>query len=176
MLSARLSTLRCQLRPAEPGDLPFIEDALSHPRFPKNLHLSAAYRDGRLSQWLQRMCELNSTPGSAMWTVDLNTGIRSIGQVGLFAGKERYSLSFWLSPTYWGQGLTQEAVAKVVAHFRNAVGAKPLWAGAAIWNEPSARVLLAVGFSEGALLEDGYSVDGQSFAVRQFWFTSDAPI
>ena len=88
----------------------------------------------------------------------------------------KHSLSFWLSPTCWGLGLAREAVARVVAHFTTTVGARPIWAGAAVWNEPSARLLLALGFFEDTLLEDGYSVDGQSFAVRQFWLAARAPL
>lgn len=176
VLATSLNTKRCKLRPVEHGDLALIEEGVSHPRFPTNLPLSALYREGRLPQWLDRMCEMNGTPQSAVWAIDLHTGSRSLGQVALIAGEGKHSLSFWLSPTYWDLGLAREAVAAVVAHFTTTVGARPIWAGAAVWNEPSARPLLALGFSEDTLIEDGYAVDGQSFAVRQFWLAARAPL
>lgn len=172
-LAVSLMSERCALRPARASDLQHLVEALSHPEFPAALPLSDFYRDGELSSWLARACQRNTTSHSAVWAIDLLSGESSVGQVSIIARPQDHVLSFWLSPNYWGNGLAREAVSKVLEHVLSGGTVKRIWAATALWNEQSAKLMLAVGFTEGSILENRYTANGTSYAVRQFHFQSN---
>ncbi|MBC7916958.1 MAG: GNAT family N-acetyltransferase [Rhodoferax sp.] len=172
VLAVYLMAERCAIRPAQVSDLQALTEAVSHPKWPAALPLSDFYRNGELPSWLDRMCQRNKTSDSAVWAIDLLSGESSIGQVSLIARPQDHVLSFWLSPSYWGSGLAREAVTKVLEHVLSAGAVKRVWAATALWNEQSAKLMLDVGFTEGPVLENGYTANGTSHAVRQFHLQS----
>lgn len=164
---------RCLLRPAQVSDLPNLVQAFSHSEFPTALPLSDIFRDGELSSWLGHACQRNTSSHSAVWAIDLPSGESSVGQIAIVARELDHVLSFWLSPPYWGNGLAREAVSKVIEYVFSTGIVKRIWAGTAQWNEPSARLMLTLGFAEDSVLEAGYTANGVAFAVRQFHLQSN---
>src|SRR5690606_3393762 len=158
-LAICLQAERCALRPAQATDLPSLVRAVSHSKFPTALPLSDVYQNGDLSSWLDRACQRNTTPHSAVWAIDLSSGESSIGQIAIIAREQDHVLSFWLSPHYWGKGLAREAVSKVLAYVFSTGAVKRIWATTALWNQPSAKLMLALGFTEDSILEAGYTVN-----------------
>ena len=128
MLAETLGTKRCDLRPAKAADLDHVVEGISHPSFPTNLPLSSIYRDEKLSSWLQRMCQFNTSTHSAVWAIDLKSGVPSIGQVALIAHEGKQTLSIWLSPVFWGHGYAREAVAAVIRHCAASGAGSCVWA------------------------------------------------
>jgi ribosomal-protein-alanine N-acetyltransferase len=171
-LAITLMSARLALRPARSADLPFLTEALSHPDFPAALPLADFYRAGKLASWLDQACKKNTTPHSAVWAIDLPSGAISVGQVALIAREQDHALSFWLSPHHWGGGLAREAVAKVLNYALSGGKVSRIWAATALWNERSAALMLASGFSEAAILDHGYTANGTAYAVRQFYLDS----
>ena len=171
-LAKYLESERCAIRPAQVSDLQALAEAVSHPKWPAELPLSDIHRNGELPSWLDRMCQRNKTSDSAVWAIDLLGGESSIGQVSLIARPQDHVLSFWLSPSYWGRGFTREAVTKVLEHALSTGAVQSVWSATALWNEQSAKLMLAVGFTEGLVLENGYTANGTSHAVRQFHLQS----
>lgn len=152
-------------------DFDRVAEAISHPSFPDKLPLSAFHRDGKLYSWLERTCAVNASERSGVWAIDLQSGAQCIGQVALMAQDDRHMLSLWLSPAYWGQGYARESVAAVIEH-SVAIGAgERIWAATGLWNASTARLLLSLDFTEGATLDQAYTVDGQGYAARQFWLS-----
>jgi ribosomal-protein-alanine N-acetyltransferase len=168
VLAVTLQSPRSALRPAHINDLPCLVKAISHPAFPAALPLSDVLRDGELASWLNRACQRNSTSHSAVWAIDLLSGEPSVGQVSVIARDHDHMLSFWLSPDHWGKGIAREAVSTVLRYLLSVGRVTHLWAATALWNEPSARLMLALAFVEGPVIENGYIAAGASQAVRQF--------
>ena len=175
MNSSLLATKHCQLRAADLDDLSALEHALAMPEFPRKLPLSEMYKAGRLNAWLARFCQAAPDGKPQLWSIDLPE-TRCIGQVALVPRPEceDYALSFWLTPRVWGQGLAREAVAAVIedAFARRNIG--QIWAGAASWNDASAKLMLALHFSRVPYAGPGYLADGEMQTIQAFALTADA--
>lgn len=167
-LVVRLGSERCVLRPAQVGDLAHLVEAISDPKFPADLPLSDFYREGQIASWLDRACRQNATRDSAVWAIDLLSGESSIGQVSLIARAEDHALSFWLAPRYWGNGLAREALSAAIAYAFGSGKVECISAATAVWNMQSVKLLHALGFAEGSVLDAGYTANGIAHAVRQF--------
>lgn len=82
----------------------------------------------------------------ATWVIE--RGGRLVGYVALHnLGQERVAISYALLPEAQGGGLAREAVAAIVAQ-GEALGFSEVEARTHHGNEPSVRLLLAVGFTE----------------------------
>ena len=164
-----IETPRCILRPATSSDLSMLEQALGHPGFPARLPLAGMLRNGRLANWLDKMSNSQSLGQAALWSIDVKHGAACIGQVGCF---ERPSsapaLSFWLAPGHWGKGFAREAVAAFLAALADKPEFDGIWASTAQWNVGSQNLLAALGFELIGNNEDGYLVDGQAEATREY--------
>lgn len=57
-------------------------------------------------------------------------------------------LGYWIGAAFSRQGITGAAVAALVAHAQNTLGAKEVWAGIRASNEPSIRLVRRLGFHE----------------------------
>ena len=72
----------------------------------------------------------------------------------------RAEIGYDLSPVAWGQGYMREAVRAMLAHGFGALGLHRVEALVAVANQPSARLLLALGFRREGLLRDYFQQGG----------------
>jgi len=78
-------------------------------------------------------------------------------------------LGYWLTESYWGQGIVSEAVKQIVDHGFNKLKLKRIYAYTFTPNKASQKVLLKNGFTKEGLhkkdvLKDGKYIDIITFA------------
>ena len=169
----QLETARCIVRPAEPGDLGALVAAVRSPPFPRRLPLAKLAASGKLADWLDRMCSRSAEGSAFLWSIDLKEGARCIGQVSLSARphSELWAVAFWFDPTQWGRGYAFEAVSGVIDAAFASLSIPELWAGAALWNRRSCKVLERLGFHVLAENVSGDRVSGEPEPIREFHLT-----
>lgn len=171
--TAIISTDRCFLRPATPGDYAALVAGISAPEFPSELPLAGLYRQGRLKAWLDSVIQMSVDGKACVLSVDLRTGENCIGQVSL-AQRDKsgsWSLAFWFQPPYWGKGLASETARAVVQYAFTSMAVAEVWAGAALWNQRSMNALHKIGLAP--LQEVNPSIDDSLNAFRAFSVSRD---
>ena len=156
-----VATDRCLLRPATPHDYDALVAAIGAPAFPPELPLANLQRQGKLKSWLESMLALSLDGRACVFSIDLRTGERCIGQVSLVQRDKSasWNLAFWLRPSYWGGGLAMEAAAATVRYAFTVMAIQEVWAGAAVWNQRSIRTLLKLGLLP---IDAGKTLNGDS--------------
>ena len=169
----RLETARCIVRPAEPGDLGALVAAVRSPLFPRRLPLAKLAASGKLSDWLDRMCSGSAEGSAFLWSIDLKEGAQCIGQVSLSPRphSELWALAFWLDPMQWGHGYAAEASSIVIDAAFASLSIPELWAGAALWNHRSCKVLERLGFRYFADNVPSNRVSRAPEPIREFHLT-----
>jgi len=66
-----------------------------------------------------------------------------VGHVASYERSGKPEVTYWLGSAYWGQGIATEALSEFLGEFR----VRPLYAGAAVDNVASLRVLQKCGFT-----------------------------
>jgi RimJ/RimL family protein N-acetyltransferase len=134
-----ISTNRCLLRHARPFDYDALFAAINMPDFPQDLPLAGLHRQGKLKAWLDSMLEMSANGRACLFSIDLRSGEKCIGQVSLVRRGQSasWNLAFWLHPSYWGNGIALEAAGAMIRHAFSVMPIEEIWAGAALWNERS---------------------------------------
>jgi len=171
-----LETPRCRLRYPALADAPRIYAALRAPSFPRRLPLAQIRSLEEVQAWIQRGQAAWAQGLGYPWAVeDRETGLL-VGQVTLSrrAQPECWALAFWTHPECWGGGYATEAARRVVRFGFQRLGAATIWAGAATWNGASLRVLEKLGMRHVADNPQGYFIDGEAIATREFEMSREA--
>jgi RimJ/RimL family protein N-acetyltransferase len=171
--TAIVATDRCILRPAAPGDYDALIAGIGAPEFPSELPLASLYRQGKLKAWLDSAIQMSVDRRACVFSVDLRTGERCIGQVSLVQREqsESWNLAFWFQPPYWGKGLAAETAREVIRYGFTVMAIQEIWAGAALWNQRSTKTLLRIGLRP--LEEVEASSGALQHAFRAFSVTRD---
>jgi RimJ/RimL family protein N-acetyltransferase len=156
-----VATDRCLLRPATPHDYDALVAGIGAPEFPPELPLANLQRQGKLKSWLDSILAMSLDGRACVFSIDLRTGERCIGQVSLVKRDKlaSWNLAFWLHPSYWGAGLAVETATSVVRYAFTAMAIQEVWAGAASWNQRSIKTLLKLGLHP---IEAGETLNGES--------------
>ena len=170
-----VATDRCLLRRATPHDYDALVEGIGAPEYPPELPLANLQRQGKLKSWLESMLALSLDGRACVFSIDLRTGERCIGQVSLVQRDKsaRWNLAFWLRPSYWGGGLAMEAAAATVRYAFTVMVIQEVWAGAATWNQRSINTLLKLGLHP---IDAGEALKGESDssdAIRTFSISRD---
>jgi|GEM_PF-248556 len=171
-----LETPRCRLRYPALADAPRIYAALSAPSFPSRLPLAQVRCLEEVQAWIRRGQAAWAQGLVYPWAVeDRATGVL-VGQVTLSRRAEAdcWALAFWIHPECWGRGYATEAARRVVKFGFERLGAATIWAGAATWNSASLRVLEKLGMRHVADNPQGYFIDGEAIATREFEISREA--
>jgi RimJ/RimL family protein N-acetyltransferase len=87
---------------------------------------------------------------SLSFTMYENENNKPIGRMSIRPEEalDTWSIGFWMHHDYGRQGYMKEAASMIIDFGFTALQAKQIEAGAATWNEPSQKVLLATGMDE----------------------------
>ena len=89
-------------------------------------------------------------PNEWVWAVTVQGSGVLVGTIGLTPEEsaDTAELGYWLSPAFWGQGITTEAARAVVSYGFDGLGLPVLTSGYFEDNPASGRVLRKLGFIE----------------------------
>jgi RimJ/RimL family protein N-acetyltransferase len=160
-------TDRCLLRPATPRDYDALVAGIGAPEFPRQLPLAALHRQGKLKSWLDSIIAMSVDGRACLFSIDLRTGERCIGQVSLVQRdiSASWNLAFWLHPSYWGRGLAVETATAIVRYAFTVMEIQEVWAGAALWNQRSMKTLLSLGLLS---IQEVETLSGESRSQNAF--------
>jgi RimJ/RimL family protein N-acetyltransferase len=151
-------------------DAPRALSAFMSTSFPRELPLARIDSLQGAEHWIRGAQERWSQGSSFTWSVERLRDRLLVGQVTLTKLPEpgRLALAFWIHPDCWGQGFATEAAGRAVGFAFTALRAAKVWAGAADWNAASAKVLQRLGMQHVADNADGYRVDGEPVATKEY--------
>jgi uncharacterized protein YhfF len=165
-----LETPRCRLRYPALADAPRIHAALRSPAFPRDVPLAQIKHLGGVEARIKRGHSAWAAGGGYMWTIERRGDGALLGQVTLGRrGKvDTWALAYWLDPERWSQGYATEAARPVVDFGFERLGAALIWAGAAVWNQASLRVLEKLGMVHVADNPKGYVIKDEPIPTREY--------
>jgi len=87
-----------------------------------------------------------------------------VGHVAIRAEprQDDWSIGFWTSPLYWGQGYATEIASALVQFAFSRLGARTVRAAHASENEASRRVIEKLGMSLSRAIPDAFEVNGKT--------------
>lgn len=135
-------TGRCQLRPAEVGDVDNVSRLYSDQEVRRFLGGPVTPEEV-----LERFEDLLSDDMGKTWTVRLRSTSSFIGVVGIGKHHNRpeQELSYQFLPEFWNQGYAGEVVSAVIEYAANVIGLSSLIAETQCANHASRRLLEKVG-------------------------------
>lgn len=118
------------------------------------------YTDRDADEWLA-ICEAQDPPLSFTILVDdtVAGGLGSAPRDDVWTGSAE--IGWWLSPPYWGQGITTAAVKRYIQYCFEDLGLHRVDAGVFETNPASARVAEKVGLRFEGVAVDGYLKNGE---------------
>ncbi|NCB56492.1 MAG: N-acetyltransferase [Gammaproteobacteria bacterium] len=106
-----LSTIRLSLRPVELRDVNGISSIVNDPLFVQaSVGCQMPASDMQLLRWIISQQKQHQSGKGCCYTVRDAMGKNLIGLIMLQPKEQRMELSYWLSPSYWRQGLMSEAL------------------------------------------------------------------
>jgi putative acetyltransferase len=151
-------------------DAPALLAAVTDPAFPRDSAWGRASTMAELRALLSRRQASHRDGSQLSWTVVAADDARAIGLLNLSRQPEprTWILGFWLAPACWGRGYAVEASRCVLAHAFEEQRQDCVWAGSALWNLRSQRVLEKLGFSFQGENPDGYRDAGEPVRTREY--------
>jgi RimJ/RimL family protein N-acetyltransferase len=118
-------------------------------------------------EWLA-ICEAQDPPLSFTILVDdtVAGGLGSAPRNDVWTGSAE--IGWWLSPPYWGRGITTAAVQRYIEYCFEDLGLHRVDAGVFDTNRASARVAEKVGLLFEGIATDGYLKNGRLFDRLQY--------
>jgi ribosomal-protein-alanine N-acetyltransferase len=113
----------------------------------------------------------------SVFAIDVDN--QAVGTIGVHLRNdiERLSaeLGYWLSESYWGQGIVTEAVRAFTQYSIEQYGLVRIEAGVFQWNPASCRVLEKAGYQREAVLRNSGLKDGQIIDRFLYAYVVDGP-
>jgi uncharacterized protein YhfF len=165
-----LETPRCRLRYPTLADARPMFAALRSPAFPQDVPLAQIKSLMGVEARIKRGHSAWAAGGSYMWSVENRADGKLLGQVtlGRRAKPDNWALAYWVDPERWGQGYATEAARPVIDFGFERLGAALIWAGAAVWNGPSLRVLEKLGMVHVGDNPQGYVIKDEPIPTREY--------
>lgn len=165
-----LKSSRCAYRYPVLEDQDWILKAICNPRFPRGLPLGQLQTGEQVVNWIKN-CQRRWGEGTSYtWTIEKIAADQPVGQVtlGQMDSPSTWALAFWIEPDSWGSGLATEAAWRLVQYGFQEMGAEKIWAGVALWNQASRRVLEKIGLVYVKNNPAGYQIDGKPVETMEY--------
>ena len=160
-----LATERLSLRRPNDGDMDAIVDIVGDWDVARRLgRVPHPYSAADARFFLERV-----VPNEWVWAVTVQGSGVLIGTIGLTPEEnvDAAELGYWLSPAFWGRGITTEAARAVVSYGFDGLGLSVLTSGYFEDNPASGQVLRKLSFSEtGRTMRPCLAAGGDVPAIR----------
>ena len=168
--NSSLETERCILRYPSRNDALDMLSAFTSPSFPKDLPLGLLSSLDEVHGWIDH-CQAGWAEGRIYsWVVEHKHNTNLVGQTTLarIPDTDSWSLAYWIHPDYWGGGYATEAAQKVLQFGSDTLKVTRFWAGSALWNAASERVLRKLGMQYVTTNPTGYTIQGKPVPTKEF--------
>jgi ribosomal-protein-alanine N-acetyltransferase len=155
-----LSTSRLKLRAIAPDDVAEFRGLMSIPEVARYSNWPKDPNENQANEWTRTLAELFPSGKGCAWVIEERSS-------GAFVGAVHFNYFYWewrlggvgyeTHPTYWGRGLTTEALRAVVAYGHRYLALNRIEAWTLPGNDASDRVLKKAGFQfEGVFRQKGF--------------------
>ncbi len=164
-IAETIESKRLVLRKIQIDDWSVLLSTITDPSFPTDLPLKeriVTHGDAQLFI-LQRIAAWG-TSNIFTWSICLKKDLQIIvGQISLTKRPEPnvWAVAFWVNHDHQKSGYAIEALNQLTTFIKQKNESIIFWAGAAIWNKGSNKVLKNSGFTFLQLKEDGYICNGK---------------
>ena len=171
-----LETHRCVLRSPSIEDVERLLSAFTADEFPRHVPLGQINTPDQVRNWIDASISRWQTGFGYTWTAVRKSDAVVVGQVTLTKRDEKrtWGLAYWVHPSCWGSGYATESAQRVVDFAFQELGAKRIWAAAAVWNNASFRVLSKLGMTHLKDTEEGYRIQDRPIPTKEFELTRSA--
>ena len=157
---------RIDLRPIEEDDLEFLQAGINDPVVWRAIgHSKPINRDQEREFYEDVVCDEESVQ---LLIVADSTPVGTIGLSGIDWVSQKAEVGYWVAPEHHREGYATEATALLVAYGFDQLGLHRIEARVFEFNDPSRRLLEAVGFTREGIHRDAAFVDGEYQDV--FWY------
>jgi RimJ/RimL family protein N-acetyltransferase len=171
-----LFTARSALRYPRMSDAAAILAAVTDPLFPEELPIAQRRSLEQIESAIERRHQRWQGAVGYSWCVELRATGNLLGMVSV--GREEpagdWTLGYWIHPAQWGRGHATEVAAEAVCVAFDELGAERVFAGAALWNLPSQRVLEKLGFLFQQENPRGYEIQKRPIPTREYELTKQS--
>lgn len=151
-----IETGRLRLRPWDPADAPALYELASDPAIGPaagwpphgSVEESSSVIETVLSGPLQFAIELGEPVGAhPAGALAGAIGLKGSDESRLVAAVGELEAGYWMGRPFWGHGLASEALAALIAHARDELGVRRIWAAHMVGNDRSRRVMERCGLA-----------------------------
>ncbi|MTB51318.1 GNAT family N-acetyltransferase [Lewinella sp. W8] len=167
----QLRTPRLLLTAPRVTDIPRIATLANDPDVAKmTLNIPHPYTEMDAVFWLNMAREGRAGGHHYIFAIRDPEAEEFLGGVGITVNElhQRGTLGYWLGQPYWGQGITTEAVAALIAMGFEELKLHRIDATHLVTNPASGRVMEKNGMKKEALLEDYFIRKGRISSVYQY--------
>jgi RimJ/RimL family protein N-acetyltransferase len=149
--------------------------ALRSPSFPRDVPLGQIKSLEGVEARITRSHSAWAAGRVYIWSIESREDHTLLGQVTLSRRPEAdtWALAYWIDPECWGQGYASEAARRIMEFGFERLGAVLIWAGAAVWNQASIRVLEKLGMRHVADNPGGYVINDEPIPTREYEITRE---
>ena len=163
-----IASKRLLFRPGKAGDAQRIVALLDWEILKYFDFIHYPYEQDAAERFLERVAENHAGPEPGLFLLEERASALLIGEAWLLRreGTEDFGLGYWLAAPFQGKGYGKEAVARLIAHGRDELGARALHANVAPQNKRSSALLQGFGFKPNGREERPDSRAGNSYVER----------
>jgi ribosomal-protein-alanine N-acetyltransferase len=156
-----LRTKRLLLRQLQPEDAPEIFKLRSDEKVSALIDRPIATSIDDALQFIDKIIASQNTHEGILWAITLKGDPKLIGTIvywNIVKQKDEAEVGYELLPAYYGQGIMQEALLKVIEFGFKTLGLKTIVADPKAINERSVRLLEKCAFQKMGVTEHGYLI------------------
>lgn len=164
-----IASPRATLREVRAGDLADLMEINGDPEVTRFLPYATWKSEEDARAWLDRMVALAATGSARQLVIVRTSDAKVIGTALLFKfdeGSSRIELGYVLGRAHWGRGYAVEALGALLSHAFDAMGIRRVEAEVNPANEPSNKLLRALGFTHEGYLRDRWVAKGATYGVN----------
>ena len=158
-----LLSARCRYRAVREDDVEHSWTATRHPGFNDGMAWDAPACIDELRGRGEALAARWRADEEYTWSIETEPTRAFVGRIAIRRTREPevWDIGFWIHPRQWGRGYAREAAARLLAFGFESLDAACITAAAATWNEPSWRVLDAIGMRRVRLNPQGFCKQGR---------------
>ena len=175
-IDTRLSTTRCMVRCISLSDASTLWSAVQNYEFVMGMGWDGADSQDAILQRIKGQIQAWKAGRRFAWTgIDHDVGEPLGGAaLGILTDEPEPStwlLSYWTHPMHRGKGYALEIATAVLAFGFETLNASAVWAGSAVWNASSRRVLEKLRMRKMGRNPRGYTFDGVDVVTDEYLVT-----